>query len=369
MSIHIIGTGKFAPPQVVTNDDLVARGVDTSNEWIVTRTGIRERRIAETGMATSHMASAASLRALKDAGLEPADVDMIFVATCTPDMLFPSTACLVQEQIGAVNAFALDFNAVCSGFVYGIDLVRRYLSDQPGKAALLIGAEKTSSIINWDDRSTCVLFGDGAGAAVIRNDSSRGRGLIDAQLGSDGRLNELLYIPGGGSRDPEGSKHIHMAGPEVFRHAVTNMSQAIEALCNRNGIDGGDLALVVPHQANFRIISAIQEKLRMPEEKVYVNVNRYGNTSAASVILALDEASRGGRLSPGDLVLMVAFGGGFTWGAALMEWSHTGQPDPAQENDADLTSFFARYPFGQNGVDPEAERTDAQAAISDREED
>lgn len=324
-TVSIVATGSYAPERVLTNAEL-EQMVDTTDEWIVTRTGIRERRIARDDQATSDLAAAAARRALESAGVRPEQVDMIVVATITPDMPFPNTACLVQTRIGATRAFCFDIEAACSGFVFALEIGRQFVASGAVETALIIGAEKMSSMTNWKDRSTCVLFGDGAGAAVLQ---ARGapRGILPAVMGSDGALAHLLMVPGGGSRLPateatvrEGKHFLVMEGREVFKHAVTKMVAAAQEVLARTGVDLRDVALIVPHQANHRIIQAIAERLEVPAEKVFSNVERYGNTSAASIIIALDEAARSGRLKPHDLVLLVAFGGGFTWGASLLEW-------------------------------------------------
>lgn len=320
MSVEFLGTGSYAPPNVLTNDDLATKmGVDTSDEWIRTRTGIRERHVADPDTYTSHLGAEAARRALASAGITAADVDLIVVATCTPDMFFPSTACFIQKQIGATKAFCFDLNAVCSGFVYGLGIVRSHLEMNPGMTALLIGAEKLSALVKWEERTTSVLFGDGSGAVVLRSGGD-GRGIYDVLLGSDGKLNGLLNVPLGACRAPGERPVVQMQGQDVFKHAVTNMTGACVTLVERNDLTPDDIRLVIPHQANKRIISAIQERLKMPDERVMVNVDRYGNTSAASIPIALDEAVREGRLDRGDNVLFVAFGGGFTWGACLAEW-------------------------------------------------
>jgi len=325
-SVEIIGTGSFAPPRVVTNDDIRDMGVETNDEWITTRTGIKQRHMADDNTATSDLGAEAAKRALADAGVAAADVDMIIVATCTPDMFFPSTACLIQHQIGATAAFAFDMNAACSGFIYGLELAKNYLMTSPEKTVLLIGAEKLSSMINWEDRTTCILFGDGAGAAVLRL-GERG-GLRDSILGSDGALAGLLEIPGGGSRAPstpeslnDQEHKVRMQGREVFKHAVTKMTQSSAEIVERNGLSKDDIKLVIPHQANKRIISAVQERLEVSDEQMMINVDRFGNTSAASIMIALDEAVREDRIVAGDILLFVAFGAGFTWGATLLEWT------------------------------------------------
>jgi len=326
----IIGTGSHMPERVMTNDDL-SKIVDTSDEWITTRTGIKERRIAADDEATSDLASAAARNALASAGLEATDIDLIIVATVTPDMSFPSTACFVQKKIGATNAVCFDVSAACSGFLYALQVARSFINTGCRGNALVIGAEKLSSLINWKDRNTCVLFGDGAGAVVVQrakegDEAAPGR-VLATVMGSDGNLADLLKVPGGGSACPitaanvdERLNSIHMEGRETFKHAVTRMCQAAEKALAQAGLTAADIDLVIPHQANARIISAIADKLGLPDEKMFVNVHKYGNTSAATIPVALDEASRSGRLKRGNVVLLVAFGGGFTWASTLMVW-------------------------------------------------
>ncbi len=321
----ILATGSYVPERVLTNADL-EKMVDTTDEWIMTRTGIRERHIARPDEATSDMATEAARRALANAGVSAEELDMIIVATITPDMGFPNTACFVQSNIGAVNAFCYDIEAACSGFVYGLDLARQYIATGSAKTILLIGAEKISCITDWTDRSLCVLFGDGAGAAVLRAEPGR-KGILSAAMRSDGRLHDLLKLPGGGSRNPAtaetvaaGLHHMKMNGRDVFKHAVTCMTDVARKALDKAGLTVDDVKLIIPHQANLRIVSAIGERLGGKPEQYFINLDRYGNTSAASVIIALDEAVRMGRLERGDRVLMVAFGGGFTWGATVLEW-------------------------------------------------
>ncbi len=327
-AVRIAGTGAYAPERALTNRDL-EKIVNTTDEWIVTRTGMRERRIAAPEQATSDLGSEAALRALADAGVAPEEVQLLLVATITPDYPFPNTGCLVQRRIGAKNAFCMSIEAACSGFVYGLETARHYIAGGAVDTALVIGAEKMSSILDWRDRSTCVLFGDGAGAAVLKP-ARRGRGIIASVLGSDGALSELLYVPAGGSRKPAsaetvaaGEHFLRMNGREVFKHAVTNMVRAARTALHRAGLTPADVRWIIPHQANLRIIGAIAERLEIPEERFVINVARYGNTSGASVGLALDEAARDGRLRDGDIVMMLVFGGGFTWGATLIEWEKT----------------------------------------------
>jgi 3-oxoacyl-[acyl-carrier-protein] synthase-3 len=325
----IIGTGSYLPEKVLTNDDL-SKMVDTSDEWITTRTGIKERHIAADDQATSDLASEAARRAMTAAGVTPEEIDLIVVATVTPDMFFPSTACFVQCKIGATNAVCFDISAACSGFLYALQVARHFLNAGSRTTALVIGAEKLSSLVNWEDRNTCVLFGDGAGAVVIRavdaDTNAPGR-VLSTVMGSDGTLSDLLKVPGGGSAlpiTPENAASrpntIHMEGRETFKHAVTRMCQASEQALEMAGLTKADIAMVIPHQANARIITAIADRLGLPEEKTFVNVDKYGNTSAATIPVALDEAHRQGRIKRGDIVLLVAFGGGFTWASSVLRW-------------------------------------------------
>jgi len=320
---RITGTGAAVPNKILTNFDL-AEMVDTSDEWIRTRTGIQRRHIAEDGIATSDLATQAGLQALEEASVDPKDLDLIIVGTVTPDMYFPSAACFVQEKLEAINAAAFDVSAACSGFLYGLSIADSYVASGRYKNILVIGAELLSRITDWTDRSTCVLFGDGAGAVVVQP-AVDDRGIISTYIKSDGRLTQLLKMPGGGSilppaKSAENPKayYIQMEGREVFRYAVNAMGDAASRILEQNGFSGEDVALFIPHQANIRIIQAIAKKLDVPDEKVYVNVDEYGNTSAASIPIALDESRRKGLVKDGDLVLMVAFGGGFTWASALV---------------------------------------------------
>lgn len=326
----IIGTGSYLPEKVLTNEEL-SKIVDTSDEWITTRTGIRERRIASVEQSTSDLATEAAKKAMADAGVQPEEIDLIVVATVTPDMFFPSTACIVQRKIGASKAVCFDISAACSGFLYALQVARHFLNAGSRATALVIGAEKLSSLVNWQDRNTCVLFGDGAGAVVIRRaeeseTNAPGR-VLSTVMGSDGNLVDLLKVPGGGSACPITPENaasrpntIHMEGRETFKHAVTRMCQASEQALEMAGLTKEDIAMVIPHQANARIITAIAERLGLPPEKTFVNVDKYGNTSAATIPVALDEASRQGRIQRGDVVLLVAFGGGFTWASSVLRW-------------------------------------------------
>ena len=326
----IIGTGSYMPARIMTNDDL-SKIVDTNDEWITSRTGIKERRIAADDEATSDMAAEAARRAMADAGVKPEDIQLIIVATVTPDMFFPSTACFVQKKIGAANAVCFDVSAACSGFLYALQVARHFINTGNRTTALVIGAEKLSSLVNWQDRNTCVLFGDGAGAVVIRradedDKNAQGR-VLSTVMGSDGNLTDLLKVPGGASACPITPENIasrpntiHMEGRETFKHAVTRMLEASQQALEIAGLKASDVALVIPHQANARIISAIAERLNLPIEKVFMNLDKYGNTSAATIPVALDEARRAGRIHKGDVVLLVAFGGGFTWASSVVRW-------------------------------------------------
>lgn len=323
-AVRIVGTGSYLPERVLGNDEL-ARMVETSDEWIRERTGIRERRIAAAGEMTSDLSAVAARRALEAAGLTPEEVDVIAVATISPDMGFPNTACFVQSAIGAKNAYCFDLEAACSGFLYTMETVRHMVASGAVNNALVIGGEKLSCITDWQDRGTCILFGDGAGAVVLRR-SDEGRGILGSVMGSDGSLAELLNLPGGGCRHPASEESVRnrlhymkMNGREVFKHAVRCMSDAGMQVLSRAGLTIQDINWVLPHQANMRIVSAIANRIDCPIEKFVINLERVGNLSAASVPVALDEAVRSGRVKRGDLVLMVVFGGGFTWGSMLVE--------------------------------------------------
>ena len=325
----IIGTGSALPARVLTNAELEGM-VETSDEWITARTGIKTRRIAGAGEKTSQLAAAAARRALALAGLTPGELDLILVGTITADMTMPSCACLVQKELGAVRAFAFDLNAACSGFLYALDVADKYIRSDPDLKIMVIGAETLSSRVDWHDRNTCVLFGDGAGACVVTGAESNGidqRGYLAAKLYADGSLWELLHLEGAPGHNPDllgadltANPSIRMNGREVFRHAVRAMADAVGKVLADQGITPAQLSLVIPHQANIRIIRSLAEHLALPLEKVYVNVDKYGNTSAATIPIALDEANRQGRLAAGDLLLLCAFGGGFTWGASLIRW-------------------------------------------------
>lgn len=316
------GCGSYLPPRILTNADLAAT-VETSDEWIVQRTGIRQRHIAAEGETTSTLAVAAANAALADAGMQPSDIDLIIVATATPDYTFPATATQVQAALGIETGVAFDLAAVCSGFVFALTTADKFLTSGSAKRALVIGAETFSRILDWSDRGTCVLFGDGAGAVVIEAVDSEGtladRGILSTHIRSDGRYRDRLYVDGGpGSNGHVG--HLRMEGRDVFRHAVVKLAETVEKTFEATGLSGADIDWFVPHQANRRIIDATAEKLGIDPDRVVVTVDRHGNTSAASIPLALAEARHDGRIRDGQLVLMEAMGGGFTWGSVLLRW-------------------------------------------------
>ena len=324
--VEIVATGRFLPDKVVTNDDLAKR-LDTSDEWIRTRTGIRERRIAPKGMCVAEMGEAAARQAMGRAGVEPGEVDIVIVATATPDRWLPSTACDVQARLGCTNAMAFDVMAACSGFLYGLSMAEGYLAAGRGEVALVVSTEMMSSIVDWEDRSTCVLFGDGSGAAVVRPANGGKRGIISSHLRSDGKLADLLIRPAGGVLNPmsqavldEKTHLVRMQGREVFKHAVRNMADACDHALRVAGLTADDVDLLVPHQANIRIIEATAKYAGVPMDRVFVNVHHYGNMSSATVPIALDEALEQGRVSAGSNVLLVAFGAGLTWGAMALRW-------------------------------------------------
>lgn len=321
----ITGTGAYLPENILTNFEL-EKMVDTSDEWIRQRTGIVERRIAEDDIATSDLSIHAARLAIKRAQIDPLDIQMILVATVTPDTFFPSTACYVQKGIGAKNASAMDISAACAGFLYGLDLANGLIISGQYDTILVVGAEVFNNIVDWNDRNTCVLFGDGAGAAVVQA-TEEDRGIIASYIGSDGDYADidLLGIPAGGSRMPvtpdaidQSLNKIQMNGREVFKLGVRLMPEAAERALKKADVSVDDIDLLIPHQANLRIIEAVGQRLGVPREKVYVNVDKYGNTSAATVIIALDEAIRDGTAKPDDLVLLVTFGAGLTWGSTLL---------------------------------------------------
>ncbi len=322
---QIIGTGSFAPPKILTNFEL-EKMVETSNEWIISRSGIKERRIVEDGVGSSDLALEASKMALKEAGLEPGQIDLILLGTVTPDYTLPSTACILQDKLGIKNAAVMDIVAACSGFIYGLSMASAFIANEQFRNILVIGVETLSKIVNWNDRNTCVLFGDGAGAAVV-SATTEEKGILGTFLSADGSLANLLHIPVGGAKIPltkeniDLKKHyICMEGSEVFKSAVRAMEDAAEHIVQKVGLTPDKIDLLIPHQANIRIIEALAKRLKLPMERVYVNIDRYGNTSAASVPIALDEARKKGLVREGSNTVLVAFGAGFTWGSAVIKW-------------------------------------------------
>ncbi|HWD94068.1 MAG TPA: beta-ketoacyl-ACP synthase III [Verrucomicrobiae bacterium] len=321
----ISGVGAYVPAKILTNADL-EKMVDTSDDWITTRTGIKERHIAAENEYTSDLGAEAARRAMKMAGITAEQIDLIIVATITPDMPFPSTACLVQHKLGANRAAAFDLEAACSGFIYALEIGQQFIMSRTYETVLVIGAEKLSAITDWTDRNTCVLFGDGAGAAILQNRQGS-HGLLTAVMGADGSKAKLLFMPGGGSRCPATvdslnarQHYLRMEGKETFKNAVQAMQTAAEEALRRCEITVSQIKCIIPHQANRRIIDAVGERLGAKPEQLFVNVNKYGNTSAASVGIALDEAVSTGCVQRGDLILLVVFGAGLTWGAAVIEW-------------------------------------------------
>ncbi len=324
-SCSITSVGSYVPERILTNADL-EKIVDTTDEWIFTRTGIKARRIAADDEFTSDMAAKAAQRAMDRAGITADQIDLIIVATITPDMMFPATACLVQAKLGAHRAAAFDIEAACSGFIYAMEIGQQFIMSRTYETVLIIGAERLSSIVNWKDRNTCVLFGDGAGAAILQHRPDA-HGLLTACMGADGNKAMLLCMPGGGSRIPAtagsveaGLHHLQMDGKETFKNAVTAMYNAAQEAMRRCEIDISRIKLVIPHQANSRIIDAVGERLGARPGQIFVNLDKYGNTSAASAAIALDEAVSQNLLDRGDLVLLVVFGAGLTWAAAVIEW-------------------------------------------------
>ncbi len=319
---RIAGTGSYLPEKVLTNDDL-AKMVDTSDEWIVSRSGIRERHIAAEGETTGDLAYNAAVRALEAAGVSAQELDLIVLGTTTPDLVFPSTACLVQHRLGANGCPAFDVNAACSGFLYALTVADKFIRSGAAKTVLVIGSETLTRMVDWTERATCVLFGDGAGAVVLKADTETG--ILSTHLHADGGKKELLWGPVGVSvgfkpEEPRAGVRINMAGSEVFKHAVKALDSVVEETLEANGIDRHELDWLIPHQANLRIIEATAKRLDMPMDRVVVTVDRHGNTSSGSVPLALDEAVRSGKIQRGQLVLLEAFGGGFTWGSALLRY-------------------------------------------------
>ena len=324
--VGISGIGSYLPEKILTNDEL-SKMVDTSNEWIVERTGIEQRRIVEESQATSDLAIEAGIRALENASVTPEEIDLIIVASSTPDYIFPSTACIVQHKINATKAAAFDMNVACSGFVYAMATGANFISSGAYKKVLVIGAEAFSRIMNWEDRNTCVLFGDGAGAVVLE-ECDQDFGILSYDLGSDGENGDVLIVPAGGSRTPASANTVNdklhsvqMDGKAVFKFAVKTMGKSTIKALEKAGLKIEDLDFLVPHQANTRIIDSSMKKLNLSKEKVYTNLNKYGNTSSASVPIALDEAVKEGRIKKGDNIALVAFGAGLSWASIVMKWN------------------------------------------------
>ncbi|MFL6542288.1 MAG: beta-ketoacyl-ACP synthase III [Chthoniobacterales bacterium] len=325
-SVSIVGTGSYVPERRLTNADLSAI-VDTSDEWITTRTGIKERRVAAKDEWTSHMATKAARNAMEQAGVTAEEIDMILVATATPDMVFPATACFVQRELGAKNAACLDVSAACAGFLFAVEIGQQFITSHTHETVLIIGAEKLTSITNWEDRNTCVLFGDGAGAVILKHRDASEHGVISTHIGSDGNFADILFMPGGGCRTPitrdnadRKLQTIHMSGKDVYKQAIVSMMSAANKALDAAGLTIDDIACIIPHQANLRIIEAIGERLKFPRERIFVNLDKYGNTSAAAVAIALDEANRTGHIKRGDYILLIVFGGGLTWASSVMQW-------------------------------------------------
>lgn len=321
----IVGIGYYLPERILSNFDF-EKMVDTTDEWIVTRTGIRERHIAAEDQASSDLAYEASKKALDEAGVDPGEIDLIIIGTVTPDMPFPSAACVLQDRLGAVKAAAFDVTAACSGFIYGISVAHSMISHGKNNTVLVVGVETLSRILDYEDRATCVLFGDGAGAAVLKP-CPAGEGILSTFMQSDGSYAELLYLPAGGSRRPlteerlrNREQYVKMKGDGLFKYAVRAMVDASKAVLKEAGLKSKDIDFLVPHQANVRIIEGVRQRLKLPEEKVVVNIDHVGNTSAASIPIALAEAKERGDIKKGDTILMVGFGGGLTWGAVLMKY-------------------------------------------------
>jgi 3-oxoacyl-[acyl-carrier-protein] synthase-3 len=325
--VKISALGTYVPPRLLTNADL-EKMVETSNEWIMSRTGIRERHVVDAGVATSDLAVAAAKRALAERGLGPTDIEAILVATVTPDMFFPSTACLVQHKLGADGAWGFDLSAACSAFLYALQTGAQFVATGTHKRVLVIGADVMSSILDYSDRSTCILFGDGAGAVILEASEDDSLGLIDFLHEVDGSGGCSLFMPGGGSLHPSTHEtvdqkmhYVHQDGQAVFKYAVRKMAELCEKMLVRNGIKGTDIAAFIPHQANKRIISATADRLSLRPESVIVNIDRYGNTTAGTIPLAMETARQDGKLKKGDLVLLASVGAGFTAGAALVRWA------------------------------------------------
>jgi 3-oxoacyl-[acyl-carrier-protein] synthase III len=332
IAAKITGVAGYVPPTVMTNTDL-AKFVDTNDEWIRTRTGIRERHVAEPGVASSHLATEAAKQLLAKTRTDPTEIGMIIVASVTPDMLFPATACLVQDRLGAKHAWGFDLSAACSGFAYALTVGAQFAASGAHKKVLVIGSDKMTSILDYQDRATCVLFGDGAGAVLLEpvgsGPAGDSEGILDFEHDVDGSGAQFLYMPGGGSLHPPTAEtvskkmhYVHQEGSQVFKYAVRRMAELAAHILERNGYSGNDVALVVPHQANLRIIRAMQERLGLPDDKVMVNIDRYANTTAGTIPLGLCDAVAQGKLKKGDLVLLMAVGAGYTTGSVLLRWSY-----------------------------------------------
>jgi 3-oxoacyl-[acyl-carrier-protein] synthase-3 len=329
MSIRakISGVGHYVPPRILSNKDL-EKLVETNDEWIISRTGIRERRILEDGKASSYMGAIAAKVALENAGVAAEEIELIVVATVTPDMFFPSTACLIQNEIGAKNAWGVDVNGACTGFLYATSMAAQFIESGRYKKVLVVGADKMSSITDYTDRNTCVLFGDAAAAVVLEIADDPDLGIIDYLLKSDGSGQNFLYMKGGGSLHPATHEtvdnkmhYIYQDGRTVFKFAVTGMADITEEIVKKNNIDSNDIKLFIPHQANLRIIESAAKRIKLPPEKVLINIDKYGNTTAATIPMGLSEAYYDGTLSKGDIVIFAAFGAGFTWGSMLVRWA------------------------------------------------
>ena len=323
--VSITGIGSYLPRKILTNYAL-EKMVDTTNDWIIQRTGIKERRIIENGVTTSDLATKASLKAMKDAKVSPKDLDMIITSTITPDHFFPSTSCYIQQKIGATRASAFDILAACAGFIYAISIGQSFVSSGAAKTVLVVGAECLSKITDYKDRTTCVLFGDGAGAVILQK-SEKKHQILYTNLAADGSQADVLIMPGGGARNPASLEsvqkrmhYIQFKGKEVFKLAINNITKLIIETAKKNNLKPKDIDLIIPHQSNLRIIEATMQKLGLPMEKAFVNIDKYGNTSSASIPIAIDEARKAGRLRKGNIVMLVAFGGGLTWGSSLIRW-------------------------------------------------
>lgn len=322
---RIIATGSYAPPKVLTNFDL-EKMVETTDEWIISRSGIRERRIVETNVSTSDLGTQAALRALNAAGLSPEDLDFIITGTNSPDMSFPCTGCFIQAKIGAKKAAAFDVSAGCTSFIHALSLADKFIKEDPSRKVMVLGAEIMSKVTDWTDRATCVLFGDGAGAIILAGEEGE-RGVLSTHLHSDGSLWELLYMPGGGSANPSSYEtvdkrmhYIKMAGNQLFKVAVRALADVSQEALKFNGLKSEDIDIMIPHQANTRIIEAAAKLIGFPMEKVFLNIEKYGNTSSATIPIAMDEAQREGKVKAGDLMLLCSFGTGVTWGSAVIRW-------------------------------------------------